>query len=109
MSREYENLDFKRADELPKKTTLNVDLSIIDDAPTTRKERINVIMETILKGEEKYSGYNLQALISKFTIRFGAKRKTIIEYLQALENVGYTIIDSNMRVRPTKKGAALSD
>lgn len=109
MSKEYENVDFKRADELPKKTTINVDLSIIDDAPTTRKERINCIMETILDGEEKHKGHNIQALISKFTIRFGAKRKTIIEYLETLQNVGYTFIDSNMKVRPTEKGAALGD
>ena len=99
--------DFKRADELPRKPIINVDLSMINDAPTTRKDRINLIMETILKAEEEYGGYPTQQLISKFIIRYGAKRKTIIEYLTALERVGYTRIDGNMKLRPTEKGAAL--
>ncbi len=100
--------DFKRADELPKKKKyINVDLSITDEAPSSRKERINLIMKTVLEGEEKHGGYNFHALLAKFTFVLGAKRATVKEYVRTLEDYGLVFIDDRFRIRPTEKGAAL--
>jgi len=96
-------MDYKRADEIVKRKTIHVDLSIIDDAPITRSERINFIYAVIIDGENKFGGYNIQRLINKFVLIYGATRKTVIDYFQTLERAGYTYIDSNLKVRPMER------
>lgn len=96
-------MDFKRVDEIVKKKIIHVDLSTIEDAPITRSERINFIYAVILDGENKFGGYNIQRLINKFVIIYGATRKTVIDYFKTLERAGYTYIDTNLKVRPLKK------
>lgn len=99
-------MDFKKADEIKKSKPIPVepvDLSIIEDAPIKRNERINFIYAVIVDGENKFGGYNLQRLINKFVIVYGSSRKTVIDYFQTLERAGYTFIDSNLKVRTIKK------
>jgi len=102
-------MDFKRANKIKKKKTAYVDLSIIDDAPVTRNERINFIYAVIIDGENKFGGYNIQRLINKFVLIYGATRKTVIDYFKTLERAGYTYIDTNLKVRPLKKESEKDD
>jgi len=97
-------LDFKRADEKKRIVKVTpVDLSILEDAPIKRNERINFIYAVIVDGDNKFGGYNLHRLIAKFVIVYGSSRKTVIDYFKTLERAGYTYIDSNLKVRPIKK------
>ena len=97
-------MSFKRANEIQEKKKYSpVDLSIIDDAPIKRNERINFIYAVIVDGENKFGGYNLHRLIAKFVIVLGASRKTVIDYFQTLERAGYTYIDANLKVRVLKE------
>ena len=98
-------MDFKRADEKKSKPIQvePVDLSIIDDAPIKRNERINFIYAVIVDGENKFDGYNLHRLINKFVIVYGTRRKTVVDYFKTLERAGYTYIDSNLKVKTIKK------
>ena len=97
-------MDYEKADEIAKRKIIHVDLSSIEDAPITRNERINFIYAVILDGENKVGGYNVQRLINKFVLIYGATRKTVIDYFKTLERAGYTYIDTNLKVRPLKKG-----
>jgi len=96
-------MDFERANEIQKRKYRPVDLSIIEDAPIKRNERINFIYAVIIDGENKFGGYNLQRLINKFVIVYGASRKTVIDYFKTLERAEYTYIDSYLKVRPLKE------
>jgi len=96
-------LDFKRADEKRIVKVRPVDLSILEDAPIKRNERINFIYAVIVDGENKFGGYNLHRLINKFVIVYGTRRKTVVDYFKTLERAGYTYIDSNLKVRTIKK------
>jgi len=92
-------MSFERANKIKKIKPRPVDLSIIDDAPIKRNERINFIYAVIVDGDNKFGGYNLQRLINKFVIVYGSSRKTVIDYFKTLERAGYTYIDSNLKVR----------
>ena len=96
-------MDFKRADEKRIVKVTPVDLSILEDAPIKRNERINFIYAVIVDGENKFGGYNLHRLINKFVIVYGTRRKTVVDYFKTLERAGYTYIDSNLKVRTIKK------
>ena len=96
-------MDFKRADEKERRIPVHVDLSLIEDAPIKRNERINFIFAVILDGENKFGGYNLQRLINKFVVVYGSSRATVIDYFKTLERAGYTYIDDYLRVRTIKK------
>lgn len=76
---------------------------MIDNAPIDRNERISFIYAVIIDGDNKFGGYNIQRLINKFTLIYGATRKTVIDYFQTLERAGYTFIDSDLKVRPLKR------
>ncbi len=81
------------------------DFSIITDIPTNRKERMNAIWEIIVRGEKKVGGYNLQQLISRISVRWATKRKTVAEYFEDMQRGGFTYIDNKLRVRPIMKKA----
>ena len=96
-------MDFKKASDIKKKKIIHVDLSIIENAPVGRSERINFIYAVIIDGENKFGGYNVQRLINKFVLIYGTTRKTVIDYFQTLERAGYTFIDTDLKVRPLKR------
>lgn len=75
------------------------DFDRIDDIPTTRIERLKAIWVLIERGEEKHGGYNLQQLISKISVRWGMKRKTLSDYFEGLERAGFTYVDDKLKVR----------
>jgi len=79
------------------------DFGKIDNMPTTRRERQNAIWEIIVRGEERHGGYNLQSLISKLSVSWGMKRKTVAGYFESMQRAGFIYVDRALKVRLLKK------
>lgn len=79
------------------------DFNKIDDIPTTRLERQKAIWVLIEKGDEKYGGLNLQYLISKISVRWGMKRKTVSDYIEGMALAGLIYVDGALKVRIREK------
>ena len=79
------------------------DFNKIDDIPTTRIERQKAIWNLIEKGDREHGGLNLQYLISKISVRWGMKRKTVSDYIEGMALAGLIYVDGALKVRIREK------